>query len=191
MRDTVSPLRGNASRGPEPAPGRSRSSFPGAALLLISAAVASIAMGEDCIPENKTVNVEFQDTLIDDGIPTSAEMVEDTATAMEADPLDDDEMGAADQTDNGGGSVSFSVPIENKGGHLSGPNGEVQNGFGEGDCIEVYVKVKIRFKKIVCETGAVTVEPGGIGGSFGGSSCKEVWDSMWVRTNQTKQVCPC
>lgn len=56
-----------------------------------------------------------------------------TPTAQEDDVFRNDEMGEGTPTDDGGATVE----VENKGGNLSGPNGDVQNGFGEGDTIEV------------------------------------------------------
>ncbi len=87
-----------------------------------------------CVPEGGEVAVDFSNPDVgpDDTI--------DSAEGMEHDVCFDDKMGDA-QVGTGSGTT---LMVGNKGGSLSGPNGQSQNGGAEGDCIEVYVVWTVR-----------------------------------------------
>jgi hypothetical protein len=146
--------------------------------------------GEPCVKEGKTNIITFTTDLTAPGTPTNAEVVPDSGKAMERDPIfADDPVGAVDDVRNvATGSTSFPIPIENKGGSLSGPNGQSLNGGNEGPCIEVYVEFDIRYRVTICKTE--TLEFHGSGGST--SECWEVWryeTKTWRK--HARKVCPC
>ncbi|MBI4879266.1 MAG: hypothetical protein HY812_06350 [Planctomycetes bacterium] len=87
-----------------------------------------------CVPEGGEVAVDFSNPDVgpDDAI--------DSAQGYEHDVFSDDEMGQA-ELGTGSGTT---LKVGNKGGSLSGPNGQSMNGGTEGDCIEVYVEWKVR-----------------------------------------------
>ena len=60
------------------------------------------------------------------------------ARMMEEDPISDDHMGSA--TGTAGATVTIEVCNTAGSAGLSGPNGVDQNGFGEGDTIEVFIE---------------------------------------------------
>lgn len=97
-----------------------------------------------------------------------------TANAEEVDPISNDPLGEPTIVSDGGNAYVICVGISNDGGDLSGPNGEVQNGFGEGDCIEVQLEIFITITTTIT-IGPVTVT------------------SMTVRKSTTDpvKVCPC
>jgi hypothetical protein len=146
--------------------------------------------GEPCVKEGETNIVTFTTDLTGAGTPTNAEVIPKSGRGMEKDFWSpDDKLGKAPEvTDLTSGSTTFQVPIENKGGSLSGPNGKSQNGGSEGNCIEVYVKFKVRYPVTICRGTAV--EFYGVGGST--SECWEVWGYTWLHWRKNaKKVCPC
>lgn len=147
------------------------------AALFLTASIASAAvLTEPCVPDGDTNNVELEADLTDPGTPPGAEVIPGSGQGMESDPLSDDPLGAATETTSGS-STTFDVPITNTGGVLSGPNGVPQNGGAEGDCIEVFVKYKIRYKVKVC-------------GPEGGA-CWDEWREAERTIKPPKEVCPC
>lgn len=66
-----------------------------------------------------------------------------SATAEEIDPFSNDPLGQPDITNPSGNLFIVCIQIMNTGGELSGPNGEVQTGAGEGNCIEVDLDITI------------------------------------------------
>ena len=147
-------------------------------VLTVSIAGAAV-LGEPCIPDGDTHNVDFT---------TDSNVVPGSGEGMESDIGPDDELGSATETSSGG-NTTFSVPITNNGGVLSGPNGVPQNGGAEGDCIEVYVTFKIRYKVKVCNETPVTV--GGDGPESSSEDCWEEWREKEAEFSEPKTVCPC
>lgn len=147
--------------------------------LTVSIAGAAV-LGEPCIPDGDTQDVDF--TTNEDVVPGSGE-------GMESDLGSDDALGSATETSSGG-NTTFSVPITNNGGTLSGPNGVPQNGGTEGDCIEVYVKFKIRYKVKVCNGTPVTTGGDGPGDSSA-EDCWEEWREKEAEFSEPKEICPC
>jgi len=90
------------------------------------------APGSDCVEDGSAVSV-CVDLIVPEDMGLSA-------TAWEDDFFFDDPMGACSITPLGDGVFSACVEVTNNDGDLSGPNGEIQNGFGEGDCIDVTIK---------------------------------------------------
>lgn len=89
----------------------------------------------------------------------------------EDDPVSDDPMGdGVWGPNNDPGGASPSGVVCNADGDLGGPNGDIQNGGTEGDCIEVYMKIPIWVPQY--ESGVL------IG-----------WELDWHTTN-AKEVCP-
>lgn len=86
----------------------------------------------------------------------------------------DDAMGAA--TPSGDGS-SASGTVTNTDGDLSGPNGADQNGFGEGDCIEVKFCWEYQFwmPALIGKDGTYTPAH---------------WEFGW-QCSEPEEVCPC
>ena len=156
--------------------------------LALSVSIASAAvLTEPCIPDGGILNIEFEADLSAPGIPPGAQIVPGSGEGMEADIGADDELGSATEVVTGRGTT-FSVPITNHDGILSGPNGVAQNGGSEGDCIEVYVTYQIRYIVEVCDEGpgpADGGEPSGTG------ECWEEWRVEEVEISPPKEVCPC
>ncbi len=108
--------------------------------------------------------------------------------AKEDDPFASDPMGPGTPDSSGD---TASVDVENKGGNLSGPNGDVQNGFGEGSCIEVKMCWTYKFQ-VTIKTCVGSQVPTGYGGSVSGSDCVSVtvwWEGKVCSPAQS--VCPC
>lgn len=97
-----------------------------------------------------------------------------TANAEEVDPLSNDPLGEPTITSEGGSAHEICVESSNDGGDLSGPNGEVQNGIGEGDCIEVQLEIFITITTTIT-IGPVTVTTATVRSS----------------TTDPVEVCPC
>ncbi|HIG10280.1 MAG: hypothetical protein ABGY71_03920 [bacterium] len=157
---------------------------------------APLIFAADCISEGTTSDYEFdRPALGQAGDPVSAEWACGTGepTIWESDPISgDDPMGNATA---GNPPTTAAPPIENKGGNLSGPNGDTQNNGGfEGDCIEVYLVFTYRYQvtRTVSHTTGTTVEPGGVGGhdSTTHSRTTTYWVNGTKRSN-TKEACPC
>jgi hypothetical protein len=153
-----------------------------------------------CLRHGEIRNVTFSTDLTEFGTPTTAQIVPGSARGMEYDYGYDDDLGPATMSTVGGttvngatagGTTTFTVPIENKGGSLYGPNGVLANGGTEGPCIEVYVKFKIRYRATVCNSTTTTAEVGGVGGGTGSSICWEVWRYRTMSLSPPKSVCPC
>jgi hypothetical protein len=154
-------------------------------------ALAGLALADEpCVAEGKTNTVTFdRPPLGQPGDPVTAEWTPKAAEAFEDDPISaDDKMGTMS---NGATSDTASVEVENKGGNLSGPNGEVQNGTGEGACIEVKAKFEYKYQTThqVC-TATMLGVPGV--GSITVTRCtqKVVWAYAYKETT-AKTVCPC
>ncbi|MFN0204918.1 MAG: hypothetical protein ACKVS6_01230 [Planctomycetota bacterium] len=143
-----------------------------------------------CVPKGGSVDVgPFTPNDDYDGAPTSLQPVGNaTPQAFEDDHLRDDEMGAATPQAGGGTTVQVSCSADGK---LSGPNGEVQNGGAEGDCIEVIVKWKYKYKivDITAVQGSALLEILGL--SFTSSIHVEKWRKITISSKEKIEVCPC
>ena len=143
-----------------------------------------------CLPEGEIRDLTFTTHLSTPGIPADAEIILGSGEAWEHDHWLDDPMGVPTETPLPGGGMTYTVPVRNDGGDLSGPNGEVQNGVLEGDCIEVKVSFKIRYSVKVCVTVETGVDAGGVNGSTTREECwTEIRDQTFVFKERT--VCPC
>ncbi len=96
---------------------------------------------DDCIPTGKKVDSCADRPNLNEGenIPVGSYygLNGGDPRGVEDDSMSpDDPMGGATPNSNGS---SACVEVENKSGNLSGPNGDVQNGGVEGDCIEVKI----------------------------------------------------
>ena len=163
------------------------------------AAVFTLAMpslaDDIVVPEGETVEITFtRPPLGQAGDPTSAKWVDGGTgkpAAFDEDFIDDDFVGWAKAGDPPG---TATIEIENKGGNLTGPNGRDVTGGLDGDCIELYVRWRYKYRKLVTKhTGATTtVEAGGVGGSSteGTSETIEVW-AFGYKESVVKVVCPC
>ena len=158
--------------------------------------------GVPCIPDGTTRAVDFDlPAPGSDGVTAPApdakpwgggspfQWASDKSHPTEAKDADtwspDDDMGDAKAAD---GKVS--VPIQNKDGKLSGPNGEVQNGGTEGDCIEVYVEVSYKVWTQKIRTFGIDITPGGLG--IKGTETEITYEWVWhTYTTKEKEVCPC
>lgn len=131
-----------------------------------------------CVPEGGEVAVDFSNPDVgpDDTI--------DSAEGMEHDVCFDDEMGDA-QVGTGSGTT---LMVGNKGGSLSGPNGQSQNGGAEGDCIEVYVVWKIT--RVITHT--VTYAHFEFMGVHGATTTItwRTYEVYYIRSG-IQDVCPC
>jgi hypothetical protein len=156
-----------------------------AAFLLTASIAGAAALTEPCIPDGATHDIKFKANVTDPGFPPGSEVVPGSGSGVESDPVGgDDPLGGASETTSGD-CTSFTVPITNDGGVLSGPNGTAQNGGAEGDCIEVYVKYKIRYKVKVCED-----EPTGVDNSQP-VDCWYEWRTEEREISPPKEICPC
>ena len=148
-----------------------------------------------CIPDGTTSDIEWTSDLTDPGVPVGATVVPGSITGHEHDDQSaDDDMGSGSHSQAPAPNPSdpdihtFTIPVENKGGNLSGPNGTTQNGFPEGDCIEVYASVTVKYQ--VSTTEAVTVEIGGV--STTTSITTTVWHTSVLNFRDAwRRVCPC
>ena len=143
-----------------------------------------------CLPEGETRDVTFTTHLTAPGTPADAEIIPGSGEAWEHDNWSDDPMGEPTEVPLPGGGMAFTVPVRNDGGNLSGPNGVVQNGGLEGDCIEVLVRYTVRYSVKVCVTVETGVDAGGVNGS---TTREECWTEIRVQENVFKErtVCPC
>lgn len=155
--------------------------------LPLTAAIAENTNTDPCIEDGATVGLEFErPELGGPGEPAGAEWTNGgtgNPQGAEDDAIFDDPMGPAESADSGETAI---LPVSNSGGDLSGPNGVVQNGAGEGDCIEVYVSWTYRYPVQVSRTVTFGLELFGV--SFTGTS--EVWRYA-VKTSKKQEVCPC
>lgn len=168
---------------------------------LLSLALAAAAQSPSasptsapCVPEGNTVPHAFdRPRLGQPGDPVGAEWVDRDPNlqdgsgdpqAYEADPLsNDDPMGAAAPVPPGD---SAEVPVTNSGGDLAGPNGEDQNGAGEGPCIEVYVEWTYRYPVTVQRSHHLSLW----GASTGETETFIIWREGKKRS-KIKEICPC
>lgn len=98
--------------------------------LLLSGLVVGVALGgPKRIPNGQTIDVCAVVALHGTADITTAKMVE-------CDPGQDDDMGPCSLSEVNG-ATKITSSITNNGGMLSGPNGVVQTGSGEGQEIEV------------------------------------------------------
>ena len=146
---------------------------------LLLASLVLPAAAEDCIPPGGSEAVSFdRPSLLSPGIPTSAGWApnEGSPKAYDQDLLRNDPLGAGVPSRGVNPGSSASVTITNQGGSLAGPNGVVQNGFWEGDCLEVFMCWEYRYKAKVkrCTShgtqSQLRVGETGVGGSMGSSS---------------------
>jgi len=149
-----------------------------ALLLLVPIGTAAIPVTNPCIPDGTSEDVPFTPNMMATGIPVGAMSV-GTPDWYDQDVVSDDYMGSGDP-----------LPIENKGGNLSGPSGEVVNGGLDGDCIELIVYSTIRYQVTVSVTGGVKIEPGGVGGSGSTTSTVTIWVNRRVGWD-AGEWCPC
>ena len=159
-------------------------------LALTSPLAGAVVMSVPCIPDGDTDDVTFTTSLSDPGTPANAEVLPGSGEGMESDISFDDSLGPASQK-TVSGTTTFTIPIGNKSGKLSGPNGVSQNGGTEGPCIEVYVRFTIRYTVTVCVTEDLTLSYGGVGGSTGTSECWDEWRHKTMRFLTPIEVCPC
>ncbi len=159
-----------------------------AAFLLTASIAGAAVLTEPCIPDGDTHDITFKTDLTEPGTPPGSEVIPGSGQGMESDvPGSDDPLGPAGDNSTGG-STTFTLPITNVGGVLSGPNGTPQNGGTEGDCIEVYVKYKIRYKVKVCDGDPTQVDSGE---SSGSGECWYEWREEEREFSPPKEVCPC
>lgn len=177
---------------------------PFAPFLLLASLVLPAA-ADDCIPPGQSQEVSFErPSLLSPGLPTTAGWApfEGNPKAYDQDLLRNDPLGPAVPSGGPNPGTFASVTITNQGGSLSGPNGMVQTGFWEGDCLEVFVCWEYRYKATVRRcTGQSTqsrlqVGEGGVGGSMGSgsssSSCVEY--EVWMKgvvCSGVQDVCAC
>ncbi|MFT7484167.1 MAG: hypothetical protein ACI9F9_000007 [Candidatus Paceibacteria bacterium] len=160
-------------------------SIPLATLIAAVPAIASPFFDSQCVKDGETTPITF-----DADMPVGGEVKDNSTRGFESDTVSDDPLGAGDAQMNEDGSATVSVDITNEAGRLSGPNGTVQTGFGEGDCIEVYVTFTVRYKVQMCTRASLGAKPWGVGGSIVTETCWEQWISRKMKS-KTKTVCPC
>lgn len=158
-----------------------------AALLLAPLAAPPVPT---CVPKGGSVDVgPFTPNSDYDGAPTSLQPVGNgNPQGFEDDSFSDDEMGSATPQAGGGATVKVSCSADGK---LSGPNGEVQNGGSEGDCIEVTVKWKYKYKiiEVTAVEGSALLELLGL--SITSSIHVEKWRMITISSKEKIEVCPC
>jgi hypothetical protein len=163
-------------------------------LLAAPAIAAPLLFTEPCIPDDGHDHPVSWD--VDDqahGFPVGGTVGPGSVRGFEQDPVSsDDPMGGGQLgTNDGTGQTSVNLPVRNKDTALSGPNGEQQNGFGEGDdCIEVYLDYNVIYVAEVCDQVAISVAPAGLGASAGTNTCRDVYFHKKYRT-PVKVICPC
>jgi len=146
--------------------------------------------GSPCVPDPGSIDLEFpKPALQQPGIPVGAVWPPGPPpppTAHEEDPLKDDGMGTATPNEDGS---SAGVTITNIGGNLFGPNGEDQNGVGEGECIEVKVCWTYHYPKTVTYGFKF-----GLADVLTGSARFGVTMVLWAEAticSDSVEVCPC
>ncbi len=162
-------------------------------LLIVTASffLSAAPANSPCLPEGETRDVTFTTHLNSAGTPADAEIILGSGEAWEEDPFSpNDPLGELIEAPLPGGGMTFTVPVRNDGGNLSGPNGVVQNGGVEGDCIEVFVRYTIRYSVKVCVTVETGVDAGGVNGSTAREEC---WTEIrrQTRSFKARTVCPC
>lgn len=158
------------------------------ALLPLSLGVAgNSGDSAPCIPEGGKSAFEFErPELGQEFDPTGAEWINGKTgdpKGKEEDVLYDDELGAATP---GEPPTKATLEIENKSGKLSGPNGVVQNGGGEGDCIEVYLEWTYRYPATITRSASVKLNGFGVGSSVSVT----VW-MFATKKSKVMEICPC
>ena len=174
-------------------PGRGRSNSKGMRLrwgrLLGCALLVSAPLGADCVPTGTSKQFDFDRPGMqpsdDANHPPVWAHPDGDPKVEEVDTISNDAMGDAKTTDTGA-----SVEVTNSGGDLSGPNGKVQNGIGEGDCIEVRVCWTYYRYTQVWELGSLELifekDGGGLNFRF-----EPIW--RWVRVetcSDPREICP-
>jgi hypothetical protein len=148
-----------------------------------------------CVPNPGDLSVDFPKPLLQQvGVPVDAVFPEVPPAdpsygpqGSEDDPLFDDAMGAATPTEDG---QSATLTISNVGGHLFGPNGEIQNGGLEGSCIEVEVCWPYLYPVTVTTGVKVNLGDALIGGGTRVNVQIVVWELGQICSG-TMEVCPC
>ena len=177
---------------------------PSLALVSLTALTALGGAQEPCVLEGKTQSVSFpRPDLSTPGYPLGAEWLGQTGmpNAWEDDYFSGDEdLGPA--TPCSGFNINCAtVAITNHNGDLIGPNGKVLNGFGEGECIELYtcwtftfpVKVtrcySVGFQFKVTPGESIPIAPSG---GVGKEECVQ-FDILALGTtcSSLKDLCPC
>lgn len=140
----------------------------------------------DCLPDGDSTTLCFPADWDGPTAPAHYSFVDGSATAHESDASGSQDMGAGSH--DGGDPGEICVKVTNNGGDLAGPNGVTQNGGDEGDCIEVFVKFKLRYKATICD--GVELEPGEEPPA--GASCYQAWRTRSVTTkDEAQSLCPC
>ncbi len=158
--------------------------------ILVLAVPAMGSQAGDCLPAGETRKVTFTHDPTEKGMPTDAEVLPNSVEGWEKDFFSpDDPLGPGEFNQS---TNEASVTITNTDGKLSGPNGVVQNGGLEGDCIEVYVRYQVRYKKTKTTSWGWSSAPDGVGIVFGVQETFEIWETSWWTFRRTPQVvCPC
>ncbi len=163
--------------------------------LALAAGASAVPDGVPCIAEGGTGEVEHdRPDLEADGMPTDAEWIdpEGRPEGFDVDTWSgNDSLGNATSSPGGG---SAGITLRNSGGTLYGPNGAGVEGGLEGDCLEVILVWRYRYKVNVTvgHTSTFSIAPEGIGGSTGGTSLEQhsVWRHGTAKVGPT-EVCPC
>ncbi len=135
-------------------------------LVVPASAQHGVLAAMNCLEDGESVTLCHSQKVADD-ITISAEV-------YESDPGLDDPMGSAKVEQTGEMVYKISAEIINDGCNLKGPNGEIQNGAGEGRCIEVTFKVTVAWPATIT-IGFISVQ------------------SQLSKTSNTnpQEICPC
>lgn len=145
-----------------------------------------LSNSEPCIREGTTQDISYPRPALDNPeMPTTAKWAGKNGTGFPHAKEHDSTSGHESMGWANGGDPAI-VPVENKSGVLSGPNGKQLNGFPEGKCIEVIVCWVYLYKVRITKKG---------GSDYGNSSngweeTYEVWRCGTICSNE-KDICPC
>ncbi len=138
--------------------------------------LCSFALSEPCLEEGASRTVIRSLDMESVGMPAGAEI--SSAEALEMDWGATEDMGSAVVVDFN----TVSVEVSNKGGFITGPNGE--NVSGSGDTIEVNFSMTIRY------LATVTKKTKGLDGSETTVEHQE-WQERVTEFRDDTQVTPC
>lgn len=166
-------------------------------LMTTSALALSVCTGAaavddvPCVEDKQSVNLYWPAVIDWNPYPRDAEFI--SAEAYEHDtftPNDSAGRGQIQPPADGAADPQICLEIRNFDGFLFGPNSEVLNYFGEGECIEIFMEVEFRYPVKRCNVATASISAAGMSAGGTITDCWEGWATGTIRT-KVKEVCPC
>jgi len=118
-----------------------------------------------------------------EGGPEGQELEDDDTSCDDAMGMTEVTCTPTEPTETSGFDCTSCGTVTNEGGELKGPNGVTQNGFPEGDCIEVKVEIKVKY----CQWNLVPSVFGPLGSGYLKVTCNDQKST----SDPVNDICPC